>query len=476
MIFSVNKQVKILTKLFLVLFLLVTAFFVRSQNAEASPMMQDGPTYIVQQGDTLNTIALRFGVSAEEIQSINNLSDPNALNIGQRLVIPGLPGISGVLTSTTLPFGTTLTKLSRQYQSNLADLAVLNKITSPSESMAGLRFIIPVKEDQDPFQPVGLIATGGTLLETAIRAGRSPWILTQHNQLQSSWAVMPGETLFSMIDPDSPETTNTPSLQITLIDLPVIQGETLQIAINSTTNAAFSGFFDNQPLNFFSDDDENFYSFMGIHALAEPKPYPLSITATYPDGSSQTMEQLVLLAEGGYGNEWVNVPEGYLDEEAIAEEDAYLETILTQTSPERFWDGLFRYPVDEPCLNSLFGQRRDYNNGGLYFYHTGIDFAVCAQNLNVYAPAAGKIVVAEELFVKGKAIVIDHGWGVFSGYWHLSEFNANVGDFVQPGDIIGQIGNTGRSAGPHLHFEIDITGTPVNPLTWLEQEFPQPAQ
>jgi murein DD-endopeptidase MepM/ murein hydrolase activator NlpD len=81
-------------------------------------------------------------------------------------------------------------------------------------------------------------------------------------------------------------------------------------------------------------------------------------------------------------------------------------------------------------------------------------------------------VLAEELTIKGKAILIDHGWGVFSGYWHMSEFNVSVGDFVKSGDLLGQIGNTGRSAGPHLHFEIDISGTPVNPMSWLSQEFP----
>ncbi len=97
---------------------------------------------------------------------------------------------------------------------------------------------------------------------------------------------------------------------------------------------------------------------------------------------------------------------------------------------------------------------------------------MCAANLNIYAPASGVVIVAQELPVKGNAIFIDHGWGVYSGFAHLSSFNVQVGDYVQAGDIIGQIGDTGRSAGPHLHFEINIGDTPVNPLTWLDELFP----
>jgi murein DD-endopeptidase MepM/ murein hydrolase activator NlpD len=55
---------------------------------------------------------------------------------------------------------------------------------------------------------------------------------------------------------------------------------------------------------------------------------------------------------------------------------------------------------------------------------------------------------------------------------HLASFNVQEGDVVEPGQLIGIIGNTGRSTGPHLHFEVDIHGTPVNPLTWLRREFP----
>jgi len=453
--------------------LLVLFFGTSTLPAAASGRNQEnGPVYIVQPGDTLNTIALRFGVSAEYIQSANGITDPNALNINQQLIIPGLEGISGLLTSQVLQYGTSLLGLSRQYGSKAADLIFLNKLSSPSEAIAGQTFIIPIDESKPTKSSAHTAAVDETILEYAIRTGISQWETLPNNQLSGSWDILPGEQFFISAEVTADQSPIPNVSAISFNNLPIIQGETLQLEIISSTPGEFSGTFNDKELHFFTEDGETYYSFLGIHALEEPAAYPLKIILTSEDGSTSTFEQLVLLEAGGYGNEWVNVPEDYLDETVIREEDEYLYQILNKFTPERYWDGLFQYPVDEPCINSQFGQRRDYNNGGLFFYHTGMDFGVCAPNLNIYAPAAGKVVLAEELTIKGKAILIDHGWGVFSGYWHMSEFNVSVGDFVQPGDLLGQIGNTGRSAGPHLHFEIDISGTPVNPMTWLSQEFP----
>jgi murein DD-endopeptidase MepM/ murein hydrolase activator NlpD len=453
--------------------LLVLFFGTSPLPASASGQYQEnGPVYIVQPGDTLNTIALRFGVSAEDIQSANGITDPNALNINQQLVIPGLEGISGLLTSEVLQYGTSLLGLSRQYGSKAADLIYLNKLSSPSEIIAGQTFIIPIDETKPTKSSAHKAAIGETILEYAIRTGISQWETLSNNQLSGSWDILPGEKLFITSEITADQSPIPKVSAISFNNLPIIQGETLELEIISSSPGEFSGTFNDKVLNFFTEDGETYYSFLGIHALKEPGAYPLKIMLTSEDGSKDTFEQLVLLEAGGYGNEWVNVPEDYLDETVIQKEDEYLSSILNQFTTERYWDGRFQYPVDEPCINSQFGQRRDYNNGGLFFYHTGMDFGVCAPNLNIYAPAAGKVVLAEELTIKGKAILIDHGWGVFSGYWHMSEFNVSVGDFVQSGDLLGQIGNTGRSAGPHLHFEIDISGTPVNPMSWLSQEFP----
>jgi murein DD-endopeptidase MepM/ murein hydrolase activator NlpD len=460
-------------QLFAILMMVIMIGLTVNPGMAMNAQQAAGPTYIVQAGDTLNEIAIRFGVSTEEILSANAITDPNSLFIGQSIIIPGLEGITGVLTSEVLTLGTTLSDLLRQYRITQSDMVTLNRLTSPSEMIAGISIIVPINETQNQLEPIPPLRPGESTLESAIRVGISPWTLVEQNQSKTTWGLLTGEPLFASINPEWFDREPPQTVEIAINQLPIVQGETLVLEITTPVPMEIRGSFNGQSLNFFTENGESYYGFHGIHALAEPGVYPLQISAESENGSSLDLEQLVLLSPGLYGNEWVTIEdETYLDEVKIAEEDAYLQPFLDQVTNGRYWEGRFQYPVDEPCFNSPFGLRRDYNNGKFFYYHTGLDFRVCAQNLNIYAPAAGKVVVAEELFTKGVAIYIDHGWGIVSGYAHLEEILVEVGDFVQPGDLIGIIGDTGRSAGPHLHFEINVSGTPVNPQTWLNQTFP----
>jgi murein DD-endopeptidase MepM/ murein hydrolase activator NlpD len=76
------------------------------------------------------------------------------------------------------------------------------------------------------------------------------------------------------------------------------------------------------------------------------------------------------------------------------------------------------------------------------------------------------------LTVRGNATIIDHGQGIFTGYWHQEEIDVKVGDRVEPGQLIGLIGATGRVTGPHLHWEIWVNGVQVDPIQWLENTYP----
>ncbi len=140
-------SVKFIFGLFIILLLFSFNVTPLKSAVHAMSNEQQDAIYIVQQGDTLSSIALRFGLSLDELLSANDISDPNSVNIGQRLIINVLEGISGILTSKVLPFGSTLTGLTRQYELDQDDFVALNRITSPSETIAGVTLIIPINED-----------------------------------------------------------------------------------------------------------------------------------------------------------------------------------------------------------------------------------------------------------------------------------------------------------------------------------------
>jgi murein DD-endopeptidase MepM/ murein hydrolase activator NlpD len=144
-------------------------------------------------------------------------------------------------------------------------------------------------------------------------------------------------------------------------------------------------------------------------------------------------------------------------------------------TPDTYWKGMFQLPVDSQyCIRSGFGNRRSYNGGVLFTFHTGLDFGVCSQThpFDIYAPANGVVVFTGSKTVRGNATIIDHGQGVYSGLYHQSEIDIAVGDYVTAGQLIGKTGATGRVTGAHLHWDLWVNGIQVDPLQWLNETFP----
>ncbi len=127
----------------------------------------------------------------------------------------------------------------------------------------------------------------------------------------------------------------------------------------------------------------------------------------------------------------------------------------------------FELPLADAVPHSdPFGSRRTYGGGGPVSAHAGEDFSA-VPDTPVLAPAAGTVVLAEPLFVRGNAVMLDHGGGVVSGYWHLNSLNVTVGERVAAGQQIGVVGSTGLSTGAHLHWELRIRGVAVDPMQWV---------
>jgi murein DD-endopeptidase MepM/ murein hydrolase activator NlpD len=455
------------------LVLFISAFVVRPVSAQAA-----GPVYIVQPGDTLSFIASRFNLAINDLIAANPSIDPNFLAQGQELVIPGLEGVTGVLETEVIAFGDTLRSLSRRMQVPDDQLKKLNRLVSPTELYIGVGVILPVQEGQNTLTAHMSPASGESLLELAIKQGTDPWSLAAINKLGGSWDTIPGDILYSPTGDSGGNATGLPSafLSASMEPLPMVQGGTEVLRVQTQEGVSLSGMLVDMPLHFFQTNGEQI-ALQGVHALLEPGVYPLLMEVTLTDGSKQSFQQMVLVTSGDYLSENIPLNDPSTLDPVVTEPE--LQNILALTAPStptRYWNDVFNSPaVDPNCFTSRYGTRRTYKviNSDIEVpgFHTGLDFCG-GEGLQIFAPAPGRVVFAAPLTVRGNATIIDHGWGIYSGFWHQSQILVNVGDMVEQGQVIGLVGGTGRVTGAHLHWEVWVNGVQVNPLDWLNQAYP----
>ena len=126
----------------------------------------------------------------------------------------------------------------------------------------------------------------------------------------------------------------------------------------------------------------------------------------------------------------------------------------------------FNRPMKNYYISSTFGVRVDPITHR-YTHHSGLDF-VGVSNEKIISPSGGKVILAGRFSDYGNAVVIDHGYGITTRYGHLSSIKVKAGDNVKQGQVIAFQGNTGRSTGAHLHYEVRYKNIPLNPRKFLE--------
>jgi murein DD-endopeptidase len=149
----------------------------------------------------------------------------------------------------------------------------------------------------------------------------------------------------------------------------------------------------------------------------------------------------------------------FIEECSKAKSEAFLSKSESQISSG------FQYPVKEVYITSPFYVRRDYNQKKGR-PHGGLDFRG-AKGTPIYAIQDGTVVLAKEMYYEGNFTIIDHGNKIFSYYMHQSKLLVKSGDKISKGQIIGHIGSTGMSTGPHLHLGFKIGETVINPESVL---------
>ena len=451
-------------------------------SAKAQDEVPSGPVYIVQAGDSLWSIAQKFRVAMDDLAAINGITDPNQLTQGSELVIPGLEGITGVLTATNVGFGESLTSLSRTYRIPVAMIAKLNHLTSPMELYASSTLVLPQNENSTQISGRALIKRDQTLLELAVLNQQNPWQILVGNELESSWQAIPGDVLLlGASENEGPKALPEMIREVRISPEAPLQGKTMVVRIFSSETIHLSGSFMDHELHFIESVDGEYIALQGVHALAEAGIYPLRIKIEKNDLSIFTFSQMVDIEPVDYPYDRpLTVDPTTIDPDITEPENEQWFALVEPVTTEKLWDGSFGMPSPLPikfcletgdCWSSRFGNRRSYNGSTYAYFHTGLD-VFGGNGTEIYAPAPGVVVYTGNLAIRGNATLIDHGWGVYTGYMHQSEILVKIGDHVEAGQLIGLVGETGRVEGAHLHWEVLVGGVQVDPLDWLSQVYP----
>jgi hypothetical protein len=209
---------------------------------------------------------------------------------------------------------------------------------------------------------------------------------------------------------------------------------------------------------------------IGIDMDTPPSTYEMKI-AKKDQGRDVPLVQLSLKVEKtDFGKQILTLPSAMVDLdrktlERVHQEEKRLNGLFHGFREERLWRGAFILPV-EGELSGAFGFRRIIN-GQPRSPHTGIDLRA-KEGTPVVASNSGIVVLVEAFFFSGKSVIIDHGQGFYSMYFHLSETLAEEGKRVEKGSLLGRVGSTGRATGPHLHWGIRMNGARVDPLSLLK--------
>ena len=232
--------------------------------------------------------------------------------------------------------------------------------------------------------------------------------------------------------------------------------------------------FLNREQDFFPIAGDGWYAFALAEMDAPPRSRQLTVQVESSSGSVDFQHEL-RVEPAGYITQDFNISgsRSWLADPGVERaEFAKLDAISAQRSPLPLWDALgFALPLDAP-RSSPFGAYRVLNEA-MQTRHTGWDQRA-AIGTPVQAIAAGKVAFAGLLDIRGDYVMIDHGYGVYSGYAHFSQRHVTRGQDIAAGQIIGMSGNSGRSSGPHLHWEMTVDGEWVDGMDFIEMWLPAP--
>ena len=219
---------------------------------------------------------------------------------------------------------------------------------------------------------------------------------------------------------------------------------------------------------------DKYMSILPLDLYLIPNDYEISAIFNEGKETEYTQSKVLNIKKREFKTQYLTVSEelnsSNNDDKAIKEFAQYVKPARTESVPEKLWEGQFIMPI-EGKLTTDFAEIRYINNEASSSRHSGIDLAA-QTGTEVKAPNNGKVKLAMNgLLSTGNTLVIDHGMGLFTSYYHLDTIAVKEGDVVEKGSVIGTVGTTGFSTGPHLHYAVSIFNTYVNTYQTLSGIF-----
>jgi hypothetical protein len=233
--------------------------------------------------------------------------------------------------------------------------------------------------------------------------------------------------------------------------------------------ATVEGSVDGRPLTFFPYAGGHVALF-GIDLDMKPGAHAWRVGVVETGREPRSSQGTVKVVRRDFHVERLTVPSTMVDldpetERRAVAEGKQLATLYRTITPERMWRGRFTNPIGTTAPGKGFGARRIIN-GQPRSPHSGTDWAA-PTGTPVVAVNAGKVALVAEFFFPGRLVIVDHGLGLYTAYFHLDSIVVAEGDRVQRGQTLGTVGATGRATGPHLHFGAQVAGARVDPTTLL---------
>jgi murein DD-endopeptidase MepM/ murein hydrolase activator NlpD len=239
-------------------------------------------------------------------------------------------------------------------------------------------------------------------------------------------------------------------------------GDILVITIKNTRGPV-EGTFNKKRIHF-NVSKRSFKAVVGIDLNSEPGTYPLEMMI-----NGNKLLKDITIKKKKYPLQRLTLPEDMVvltpENEARVEREQKKMAILWPVDSLRIWTGNFIDPLPGKETGTVFGTRRIINSIPKNS-HTGVDITA-DEGDPVRAPNDGVVVLVDDQFYSGKSVVLDHGQGIYTMFFHLSKINIKYGQAVMKGDVIALVGSTGRSTGAHLHWGARIQGARVDPLALI---------